>query len=273
MTAYMIAEVVGGWLTNSLALLADAGHMLSDVAALGLTLFAMWIARRPATAPRTFGHYRAEILAALANGATLVAVAVYVFVEAWQRLQEPPAVLGGQMLAIATGGLVVNLVGLWILRGSRSESLNIRGAWLHVLGDALGSVGAIASGVLVWAFGWNWADPAASVAIGLLILYSSWALIKEAVAVLMESAPGNLDLDAIRATLRGVDGVEEVHELHVWSISSGMVSLSCHLIARTARASDGGILHEARSRLEREFGIHHVTIQVELVACRKDVHG
>ena len=269
----MVAEVVAGWLTNSLALLADAGHMLSDVAALGLTLFAMWVARRPATATRTFGYYRAEILAALANGATLVAVAVYVFVEAWQRLREPPAVLGGQMLAVATGGLVVNVVGLWVLRGSRSESLNVRGAWLHVLGDALGSLGAIASGALIWAFGWNWADPVASVVIGLLILYSSWELIKDSVSVLMESVPGNVDLDAIRAALRGIEGVEEVHELHVWSISSGMVSLSCHLLVRAPFARDGVALAEARSRLAASFGIHHVTIQVEPAACEGDVHG
>ena len=228
MAVYMLAEVVGGWLTNSLALLADAGHMLSDVAALALTLFAMWIARRPATATATFGYYRAEILAALANGATLVAVALYVFVEAWQRLRDPPPVLGGEMLAVAFGGLIVNGVGLWVLDGSRSDSLNVRGAWLHVLGDAFGSVGAIASGALIWAFGWNWADPVASAAIGLLILHASWALIKEAVAVLMESVPGHVDLDAIRGALRGIEGVEAVHELHVWSISSGMGSLSCH---------------------------------------------
>lgn len=272
MTAYMVAEVVGGWLTNSLALLADAGHMLSDVAALALTLFAMWVARRPATAVRTFGYYRAEILAALANGATLVAVAVYVFVEAWQRLKAPPDVLGGQMLAIASGGLVVNVVGLWVLRESKSESLNVRGAWLHVLGDAFGSVGAIASGALVWAFGWNWADPVASVAIGLLILYSSWELIKEAVSVLMESVPANVDLDAIRATLRGIDGVEEVHELHVWSISSGIVSLSGHLVVRAPLRAHGYVLAESRALLAARFGINHVTIQVEPVACGEDVH-
>ncbi len=272
MAAYMVAEVVGGLLTNSLALLADAGHMLSDVAALGLTLFAMWIARRPATATRTFGHYRAEILAALANGATLVAITVYVFVEAWARFRAPPDVQGGRMLAIATGGLIVNLVGLWLLRDSRSESLNVRGAWLHVLGDALGSVGAIASGALIWGLGWKWADPVASVAIGLLILQSSWALLKEAVAVLMEGVPGHLDLDAVRDALREIDGVDEVHELHVWSISSGMESLSCHLVG-LAGGLDGTVLREARAMLAKRFGIQHVTIQVEATPCEPDVHA
>ncbi|MFO0583223.1 MAG: cation diffusion facilitator family transporter [Anaeromyxobacter sp.] len=269
-TAYMVAEAVGGWLTNSLALLADAGHMLSDVAALGLTLFAMWIARRPPTVTRTFGYYRAEILAALANGATLVAVALYVFAEAWARFRDPPAVMGGEMLAVAVGGLLVNLVSLWILRGSHGESLNVRGAWLHVLGDALGSVGAIASGALVWAFDWRWADPVASVAIGILIVHSSWSLIREAVAVLMEGAPGGVEVDAVRDALGGIAGVREVHELHVWSISSGLVSLSCHLVAESGAA---GVLDRAREVLRERFEIHHVTIQVEQDSCGGDGHA
>lgn len=269
---YMIAELVGGLLTNSLALLADAGHMLSDVAALGLTLFAMWVARRPATATKTFGYYRAEILAALVNGATLVAIAVYVFVEAWERFRSPPEVMGGPMLAVATGGLLVNLMGLWLLSGSRSESLNVRGAWLHVLGDTIGSVGAMVSGALVWALGWNWADPVASVAIGLLILHSSWALLREAIAVLMESVPDHIDLDEVRNALRGLHGVEEVHELHVWSISSGMDSLSCHLV-RGRRNGDRALLRDARILLAEDFGIRHVTIQMEESRCSTDAHG
>ncbi len=272
MAVYVLAEVVGGLLTNSLALLADAGHMLSDVAALGLTLFAMWIARRPATATRTFGYYRAEILAALANGATLVAIAVYVFVEAWGRFRAPPEVQGGPMLAVAAGGLLVNLIGLWLLHGSRSESLSVRGAWLHVLGDALGSVGAIASGALIWTLGWSWADPVASVAIGLLILHSSWALLREAVAVLMEGVPGHIDLDSVRTALRGIERVSEVHELHVWSISSNLVSLSCHLVREEGGGADGALLHDARILLAREFGVHHATIQVEAARCASEVH-
>ncbi|MGH7458092.1 MAG: cation diffusion facilitator family transporter, partial [Longimicrobiaceae bacterium] len=191
-TFYMVVEVVGGLLTNSLALLADAGHMLSDAGALALSLFAIWIAQKPATSKHTYGYYRTEILAALANGATLVAISIYIFVEAYQRFDDPPEVQGALMMGIAVGGLAINLIGLWILNAGKGESLNVRGAWLHVLSDALGSVGAILAGGLIWAFGWNWADPAASVTIGLLVLYSSWALLKETVAVLMEGTPGHI---------------------------------------------------------------------------------
>ncbi len=189
---YMDAEVVGGILTNSLALLADASHMLSDAGALGLCIFAIWIASRPASADRTFGYYRSEILAALINGAALVAIAVFILIEAWQRLREPQEVAGPLMLVIAVGGLVVNLVGLAILRGGRHESLNIRGAWLHVFTDTLGSLQVIAAAALISIFGWNWIDPVASALIALLVLWSSWSLLKEAVDVLLESSPSIL---------------------------------------------------------------------------------
>lgn len=270
-SAYMVAEAVGGLATRSLALLADAGHMLSDVLALALTLFAMRAAGRPATATRTFGHFRAEVLAALANAATLVVVAVVVIAEAWRRLRGPPEVDGAPMLAIAAGGLAVNLVGMWLLSRSRAVNLNLRGAWLHVLGDALGSVGAIASGALVWAFGWNWADPVASAIIGLLILRSALGLLREALEVLMEGAPSRLEVGAVRRALLAIDGVAAVHDLHVWSISTETASLSCHLV-RKAEATEGAILSEARSRLVAEFGIEHSTIQVEEVACAAAFH-
>src|SRR6185295_6742152 len=221
---YMLAEAVGGWLTGSLALLADAGHMLSDVAALGLSLFAMWMARRPATSRRTYGYHRLEILAALANGGALVAISIFVLAEAFQRFRRPHEVDAPVMMAIAVGGLLVNLAGLWILHGGRADSLNMRGAWLHVLTDALGSVQAIAAGVLIWAFGWNWVDPAASVLISLLVIYSAWSLLKEATAVLMESAPPHMDVDAMRDAMMCVPGVLEVHDLHVWTITSGLES-------------------------------------------------
>ena len=172
-------------MSNSLALLADAGHMLSDVAALGLSLFALWIARRPPNSKKTYGYYRAERLAALANGVTLVTISLYLFVEAYRRFREPPEVLGGVMMAVAVGGLVVNLNGLWVLDGGKSENLNVRGAWLHALTDLLGSLCAIVAAGLVWALNWYWADPAVSVVIGLLVIYSSWALLKR------------LDLDGI----------------------------------------------------------------------------
>ena len=197
---YMIAEIIGGLVANSLALLADAGHMFSDVAALGLSLFAIWTAQRPATSKQTYGFYRTEILAALINGAALVGVSIYIFFEAYERFLAPPEVHGWLMMVIASGGLVVNLLSLWILGGGREENLNIRGAWLHVLTDALGSIGAIAAGLLVWAFALHWADPAISVAIGVLVIYSSWRLLAESVSVLMEASRG-MDVDAVRLSM------------------------------------------------------------------------
>jgi cobalt-zinc-cadmium efflux system protein len=260
--AYMVAEAIGGWLTGSLALLADAGHMLSDVAALGLSLFCMSMARRPPTSKRTYGYHRMEILAALANGAALVAISVFVLAEAVQRLRRPAAVDAPAMMAIAVGGLLVNLAGLWILRRGRDESLNVRGAWLHVLTDALGSVQAIAAGVLIWAFGWQWADPAASILISLLVVYSAWSLLKEATAVLMESAPPHMDVDEMRDAMMGVPGVLEVHDLHVWTITSGLDSLSAHVVVEEGRF-DCDLLAEIRSALHDRFGLHHMTVQIE----------
>ena len=259
---YMVAEVVGGLVANSLALLADAGHMLSDVAALGLSLFAIWFARRPANPKRTYGYYRAEILAALLNGATLVAISIYIFVEAYQRFRDPPEVQGAILMGIAVGGLVVNLIGLWILNAGKGESLNVRGAWLHVLTDALGSVGAVLAGLFVWAFNWNWADPAISVLIGLLVIYSSWALLKQSVAVLMEGAPHGIDVDEVRDALRSVPGVQAVHDLHVWTITSGMDSLSAHVVTADA-ANQWNLLKELRKVVHDRFGIDHITVQIE----------
>ena len=260
--AYMVAEAVGGAIAGSLALLADAGHMLSDVAALALSLFALHVAERPPTPRRTYGHYRAEILAALVNGATLLAIAALVVVEAWERLREPSAVRGGLVIAVATGGLLVNLVGLRVLHGGRGDSLNVRGAWLHVLADALGSVGAIVGGVLVLAFGWARADPAASVLIALLVVASSWGLLRETVGVLMEGAPGGIDVDAVRDAMRAVDGVAAVHDLHVWSITTGMAALSAHVRVDDGASGDA-TLRALAAVLRDRFGIAHTTIQVE----------
>lgn len=259
---YMLAELVGGLLTNSLALLADAGHMLSDAGALGLSVFAIWISQRSPTSKRTYGYYRTEILAALANGATLVAISLFVFIEAFRRLGRPPEVEGNLMMAVACGGLLVNVAGLWILHAGRSESLNVRGAWLHVLSDALGSVGVIAAGVAIWMFGWNWADPVASIVIGVLVLYSSWSLLKEAVGVLMEEAPGHLDVDEIRNAIISIQSVLGVEDLHVWTITSGRVSLSAHVAVDEARPG-GEMLTEIRHTLHDRFGIDHLTIQLE----------
>ena len=264
--AYMLAEAVGGWLTGSLALLADAGHMLSDAAALGLSLFAMWIAQRPPTPRRTWGYHRTEILAALANGAALVAISFWVVAEAVERFRNPPEVDAPVMVAIAVGGLVVNLIGLGILSGGRNESLNVRGAWLHVLTDALGSVQAIAAGVLIWAYGWQWADPVASILISLLVVWSAWHLLKETVGVLMEGTPAHIDLDEVRNALAGLPGVCGVHDLHVWTITSGMEALSAHLVV-VEETSTTTLLRQVQSSLHDRFGIHHATVQIEPEPC------
>jgi len=258
---YMLAEVAGGLLSNSLALLADAGHMLTDVAALGLSLFAIWAAQRPATPKRTYGYHRMEILAALANGATLVAMAVLIFAEAYRRWSNPPDVKGGLMLAVACGGLAVNLASLWILHGGREESINVRGAWLHVVTDTLGSVQAIAAGALISGFGWKWADPLASVLIGLLVVVSSWGLLKESVGVLMEGVPQHLQLDEVAEVMAAVPGVTAVHDLHVWTITSGFVALSAHVVVAPECPED--VLWRVRSAIHDRFGIDHSTIQVE----------
>ena len=262
---YMVAELVGGLMANSLALLADAGHMLSDVGALALALFAMWMARKPATPRRTFGYLRTEILAALFNAATLIAISLFIFVEAYGRFQRPEPVAGLTVMWIAAGGLAVNVAGLFVLHGGRDESMNIRGAWLHMLTDALGSVGAILGGLAVYAFGWRWADPAVSVAIAVLVLYSSWHLLRESINVLLEATPGHIDLEAVRGAMLQVEGVEAVHDLHVWTITSGMEAMSGHVVVgeRVERRQSGEILSDLHCMLHDRFGLHHLTIQIE----------
>jgi cobalt-zinc-cadmium efflux system protein len=260
---YMVAEAVGGLLTGSLALLADAGHMLSDVFALSMSVVAIRMAQRPPTASRTYGYYRTEILAALGHGILLVCVSLAIFVKAWDRLGQPREILGEPMALIAAGGLVVNLAALAILNTGKRESLNVRGAWLHVLSDTLGSVGALVAAAAIWAFGWTWADTAASVGIGLLIIYSSWALLRETLDILMEAAPAHIDVEEIHGAIVELPGVLAVHDLHVWTITSGMVALSGHVIASDG-ASHGELLPLICERLHRRFGIEHTTIQVEM---------
>ena len=271
--AFAIAEVAGGLVSGSLALLADAGHMASDAAALGLTLFAMHIARRAPSPTRTFGYQRAEILAALANGATLVAIAVLIDVEAIGRLRTPVAVESGVMLAVAVGGLAVNVVSLVILRGGRrGTSLNLRGAWLHVFTDALGSVQAIAAAIAIALFGWTWIDPVASILIALLVVYASWSLLRESIAVLMEGVPADIDLEQVRAALAGVVHVRDVHDLHVWSITSGFVALAAHLVIDD-EADAAPTLRAAQACLAERFGIHHTTLQLDIgPGCRHVDH-
>ncbi len=259
---YMAAEVIGGLLSNSLALLADAGHMLSDAAALTVALVAMRIARRPPTTTHTFGYRRAEILAALANGAALIAIAGYIGYHAIARLSSPPEVHGPLMLAIAAGGLAINLAGLYILHGGRSESLNVRAAWLHVVADALGSVGAIVSGLLITLGGWNWADPIASLLIAALVVYSAWALLKQTTAVLMQAVPKGIDLAAVEHALTDVDGVVASHDLHVWSVTSDRAVLSAHLTV-LPEADRQRVMDEVHRRIRDQFDVHHSTIQID----------
>jgi len=264
--AYMVGELVGGLWTGSLALLADAGHMLTDVASLALALGALWMARRPATTRHTFAFARVEILAALVNGLFLWGVVGWVAWEAIARLRDPQPVMGGPMMAIAAGGLVVNGIALWILHRGRDEegerSLNLHGALLHVLGDLLGSVGAlVAGGAILWG-GWTLADPIASLAIGGLILLSSWRLVREAIHILMEGAPRDLDVDALLREMCEVDGVAGVHDLHVWTITSGYPALSAHVVCEHDQERD--LLLARVNRLLRErFGIDHTTLQLE----------
>lgn len=267
---YMVAEFVGGLMSGSLALLADAGHMLSDAGALALSLFALWISQRPPTPRRTWGYYRIEILAALVNGVTLVVLSIFILREAFERFRAPAPVDAPLMMGIAAGGLVVNLVSLAILHGGREENLNVRGAWLHVLTDALGSVQAIVAGGLIWGLGWTWADPAASALISLLVIYSAWGLLKETVGVLMEGTPRHVDVDEVRNCLMGLPCVLGVHDLHIWTITSGMESLSCHVVIEDGQ-SYRETLTEVRATLHDRFGIDHLTIQVEPVEMKE--HG
>jgi cobalt-zinc-cadmium efflux system protein len=260
--SYMVAEALGGLWTGSLALLADAGHMLSDVFALSLTIVAFRLARRPASSQQTFGHHRTEILAALVHGLLLVGVAGFVFLEAIERFGQPREILGGPMLLIACGGLLVNLAGLWILGGDRHENLNVRGAWLHVLSDALGSTGAIAAGIAIWGFGWTQADALASLAIALLVTYSAWGLLREVVGVLMEWAPTHIDVSEVERTLTGLPGVCGVHDLHIWTISSGRVALAGHVVCEDER-DPAKLLQQVTDLLHERFGIEHSTVQIE----------
>jgi cobalt-zinc-cadmium efflux system protein len=262
--SYMVAEAIGGWLTGSLALLADAGHMLTDVFALAMSAVAVHIAQRPPNPRRTYGYQRTEVLAALGHGVLLVCISIYIFVEAAERIGERVEVAGAPMLAIAFGGLVVNAISLAILHSGRHENLNVRGAWLHVASDALGSIGAIGAGLAIWGFGWMWADTLASVLIGVMVIYSSFALMREALGVLMEGTPAHIDTEEVRQSIAELRGVVAVHDLHIWTVGSGMVSLSGHVVAKDGYG-DAAMLRAVIEHLERRFGIAHATIQIEPV--------
>ncbi|MCC7194587.1 MAG: cation transporter [Gemmatimonadaceae bacterium] len=258
---FFAVEVAGGLLSNSLALLADAGHMLTDVGALAFSLFVAWLSRQPATPRRTYGYLRFEILAALLNGATLLAVSAAIVWEALGRLRHPPEVETGLMLVVAGAGLVVNIIAARLLARGAGESLNVRGAYLHVLSDMLGSVAAVIAGLLARYLGWQIADPIASIVLTVLIVRGAWSLVKESVDILLESTPSHIDVAEVQAAMEAVPGVESVHDLHVWTLTSGFVALSAHAMVREPERHQQAL--EAMTAAAALFDIHHTTIQVE----------
>lgn len=262
---FMVVEVIGGLWTNSLALLSDAGHMLGDAAALGLSFLAVRFGARQATPDRTFGYRRFEILAAFLNGLTLLIISLFILIEAYRRWNEPVEILSGGMLGIAILGLLVNLVAAWILMRGEQENLNVRSALLHVFGDLLGSVGAIVAALLILGFGWTWADPVASVIVAVLILMSGFRVTREAMHILMEGTPNQVDVLAMQRAIRDVDGVKEVHDLHVWSISSSEHVITCHVLIGDG-VDDQKVLHEVSAQIQTFGTFARSTVQIERTA-------
>lgn len=261
---YMFAEVVGGLLSGSLALLADAGHMLTDAASIALALVAMHFAERAATAERTYGFHRLEILAALFNALTLWLIVAGVLFEAYRRFSDVPEVQGVLMLSVGTIGLIVNIAAAWILHSSAEHSVNVEGAFQHVMADLLGSVGVVVSGVLVWAFGWSLADPIVSVLIGILILLSTWRLLAKVIHVLLEGTPDHIDVYKLCHDMESQEGVTLIHDIHVWTLSPGTEALTAHVLADPDYEGDfEALLRRLREIAIRDFGIEHVTIQLE----------
>lgn len=259
---FAIIEFAGGLWTNSLALVADAGHMLTDVAALGLSLFAVWFARRPATPQQTYGYFRVEILAALVNGASLIMIAVFVFYESYWRFMDPQTVQTKEMVVIGVAGLFANLATASILRRGREHSLNVRAAFLHVLGDTLGSVAVILAGVAMWVWGVFWPDPLVSAIVCVLILLSAWKLVRDSVLILLEGTPSHVNLEAMREEFAKISGVQSVHDLHVWTLTSGVHVMTCHAVV-CAEGNRDEILTQLSSVSRDLFGVHHTTIQIE----------
>lgn len=266
--AYLVVEVVGGLWTGSLALLADAGHMLTDVAGVGLALLAIRFAERPASPERTYGYYRVEILAALTNAVVLIGISFYILYEAYRRFINPPEVESVGMLGVAAVGLVVNLVGMYVLRAGSQESLNMKGAYFEVLSDMLTSIGVIIAGAVMLTTGWYYADPLISAGIGLFILPRTWSLMKESVGVLLEGTPSDVNLAALRESLTGVPGVAGIHDLHVWSLTSGMNAMSVHAVLGGGARHDD-VLTRVRQHVIANFKIGHITVQVESRECGK----
>jgi cobalt-zinc-cadmium efflux system protein len=257
----LVVEIVGGFLSNSIALLADAGHMLTDVAALGLSLFVAWFSRQPVTAQKSFGYLRWEILAAFLNGAALLLISVAIILESIVRLRTPEPIAGGLMLGVAVGGLIINMISAAVLHPTSQSNMNVRGAYLHVLGDLLGSVGTVVAAIVIRYTGWLAADPIASFLTTALIMRGAWTLVRDSVDILLESVPGHIDSTAVRQQLELIPGIESVHDLHIWSVTPRLVAMSAHAIVRNA-ASQQHVLEHVHDAMAL-FGISHVTVQIE----------
>lgn len=266
---YLLVEVVGGLITGSLALLADAGHMLTDVGGVGLALLAIWFAERPASPERTYGYYRVEILAALTNAIVLIGISLYILYEAYRRFMKPPEVESGLMLGVAAVGLVVNIIGMYILRAGSSESLNMKGAYFEVLSDMLTSIGVIVASIIMLTTGWYYADPLISAGIGLFILPRTWLLLREAVGVLLEGTPSDVNLTALRESISKLPGVSNVHDLHVWTLTSGVNAMSAHAVLNDDKEHDQ-VLKAVRDLASSQFKISHITVQLENEGCAAD---
>jgi cobalt-zinc-cadmium efflux system protein len=257
----LVVEIAGGFISNSLALLADAGHMLTDVAALSLSLFVAWFSRQPVTPQKTYGFLRWEILAAFLNGAFLLLISAAIIIESIIRLRSPEPVHGGLMLWVAIAGLIINVISAMVLHAGSQSNLNVRGAYLHVLGDLLGSVGTVAAAVIIRYTGWLQADPIASFVTTALIIRGAWSLVRESVDILLESVPKYIDPGAVRQQLELIPGIESVHDLHIWSVTPRMVAMSAHAIVRDA-ASQQHVLEHVHDAMGL-FGISHITVQIE----------
>ena len=260
---FLVAEFIGAMYTNSLALLADSGHMLTDVAALSLSLAAVWFSARRATPQKTFGFYRVEILAALLNGVFLVLISLYIFYEAYTRILNPPVVRADIMLVVASFGLLANLASAYLLFGKHRESLNVRGAFFHVLSDAIGSAGAIIASLAILWGGYYAADAIISAVVGVLILSSSWILIRDAVDILLEGTPSHVNIVSLQNQLKSIDGVGSVHDLHVWTLTSGVLAMSCHVVIGGDNLNRSGVLQSVNNIARDRFHIDHTTVQIE----------
>lgn len=259
---FFLVEVLGGLWTNSLALLSDAGHMLSDMFALGLSLFAFWLSAKRPSPTKTYGYYRFEVVAAFINGVLLILIALWIFGEAFGRFQHPQAVKSVPMLIIAVVGLAINLLGIYLLHGAGTANINTRGALFHLMGDAAGSIGAITAAAVISATGWVFFDPLVSILIGLLIIYSAWRLLWDVVNILMQGVPPHIDLESIKEAMLCVDGVIGLCDLHIWSLTSQVESLSAHVVVEDM-GRNREILAELTRLIREKFGINHVTLQIE----------